>query len=334
MSGSVNSDVVNSYTITYSATDAAGNKASLTRTVNVVDLTAPVITLEGGSEVMHSAATDYVDAGATATDNIDGDVDLTTTGSVDSTTVGSYTLTYTATDAAGNKSTTTRTVKVVDDVAPEIVLNGVSPFAHKAGDAYSDLSIIATDNIDETSDIVITTSGEVDSSKVASYTITYTATDSAGNQSSTTRIVNVVDLTPPVITLNGEAEITLSNGAAYVEEEATATDNIDPEVTVTISGDVLTAAGTYTVTYTATDKAENTTTETRTVTVAADIAPEGFVIAAKENVFLNTGIESEELTVDGVNTEITVSITGGEYAIDDEGYTSVAGTITVGKKLK
>jgi hypothetical protein len=44
ISGTVNADVVGTYTITYSAADASGNNATATRTVNVVDTTPPVIT--------------------------------------------------------------------------------------------------------------------------------------------------------------------------------------------------------------------------------------------------------------------------------------------------
>jgi hypothetical protein len=219
-------------------------------------------------------------------------------------------------------------------VAPEIVLNGVSPLAHKAGDAYSDLGVVVTDNFDELSDITLVTSAAVEVTEVASYNVTYTATDRAGNTSSLTRIVNVVDLTLPVITLNGALEISLSHSALYVEESATATDNIDEEVTVTISGDVLINVGTYTITYTATDEAGNTATATRTVIIEEDSVPESFTLTEKTEVFLAAGIESEAFTVTGINTPIAVSIVDGEYSIDEEPYTADAGTITDGQNIK
>ena len=65
------------------------------------DLSPPVITLSGEATVTLEAGTTYVDAGATATDNIDDSVSVTTSGSVDTDTPGTYTLTYTATDAVG-----------------------------------------------------------------------------------------------------------------------------------------------------------------------------------------------------------------------------------------
>lgn len=77
------------------------------------DTVAPVITLTGEAEVNVLVNGTYTDAGATATDNVDGTISVVTTGNVDTMTVGSYTLTYTATDYAGNVATLTRTVTVV-----------------------------------------------------------------------------------------------------------------------------------------------------------------------------------------------------------------------------
>ena len=54
----------------------------------------------------------YEDAVATATDTVDGVVEVVTTGSVDTSAAATYTLTYTATDSSGNIAITTREVSV------------------------------------------------------------------------------------------------------------------------------------------------------------------------------------------------------------------------------
>ena len=59
-SGTVDASTVGSYTITYSAKDGT-NTATGTRTVNVVDTKAPVITLNGQSSVIHEAGDEYMD---------------------------------------------------------------------------------------------------------------------------------------------------------------------------------------------------------------------------------------------------------------------------------
>ena len=72
-SGTVDASTVGTYILTYDYTDAAGNAAvQVSRTVNVVDTTIPVITLTGEATVTHEGATAYTDAGAGWTDTVDG----------------------------------------------------------------------------------------------------------------------------------------------------------------------------------------------------------------------------------------------------------------------
>jgi autotransporter-associated beta strand protein len=115
--GSVNTSVPGSYTITFNATDAAGNVAdTVTRTVVVgaaPDTTKPVIALIGSSTVNVDYGASYADLGATVTDNKDATRSINGVGSVNTLVPGSYTITFNATDAAGNVAdTVTRTVVV------------------------------------------------------------------------------------------------------------------------------------------------------------------------------------------------------------------------------
>jgi hypothetical protein len=77
-----------------------------------IDITAPVISLNGASTITQTTGQTFTDPGATATDNVDDSVSVTTTGSVNTAAAGTYTLTYSATDAAGNTSSVTRTVVI------------------------------------------------------------------------------------------------------------------------------------------------------------------------------------------------------------------------------
>jgi hypothetical protein len=63
-----------------------------------------VITLLGESEVSLELGSTYTDAGATAVDNIDGDItsNIAVVSTVDVNTVGTYTVTFNVSDAAGN----------------------------------------------------------------------------------------------------------------------------------------------------------------------------------------------------------------------------------------
>ena len=232
------------------------------------DTVFPVITINGDNPATVELGGTYVDAGATS----DGGETVSTSGSVDTNTVGTYTITYTATDAAGNTSTATRTVDVVDTTAPVITITGDNPATVELGEAYTDAGATATD-LDTVS---VTVSGTVDVGVVGSYTKTYTATDASGNTATATRTVNVVDTTAPVVTVTGDNPATVELGATYTDAGATATDASDPNLTDSLvtTGTVDTnTVGTYTITYTSTDASGNAGTATRTVNVVDTTAP-------------------------------------------------------------
>lgn len=103
------------HTFTVTATDAAGNTGSDSRTFTV-DTQGPVISLNGNNpDSVEVGSGPYSDAGATTDDGSTVNV----TGSVDTTTVGDYELHYNATDGQGNAATEViRVVHVTDHPAP------------------------------------------------------------------------------------------------------------------------------------------------------------------------------------------------------------------------
>ena len=78
------------------------------------DRIAPELTLTGQAEINIPSGTVFVDEGAIAIDDIDGDLTdaIVVTGSVNTAVVGSYQITYTVTDRASNTSQVSRTVTV------------------------------------------------------------------------------------------------------------------------------------------------------------------------------------------------------------------------------
>ncbi len=109
----------------------------------------------------------------------------------------------------------------------------------------------------------------VDVSKVGNYTVTYTVTDSAGNDASLARNVTVVDTTSPTITLTGDSTISLEINSDFSDPGAIATDTHDGDLNVSIADGGLdtTTEGSYILTYTATDTAGNAASVKRTVNV-------------------------------------------------------------------
>ncbi|MDY0278618.1 MAG: DUF5011 domain-containing protein [Acholeplasma sp.] len=84
----------------------------------------------------------------------------------------------------------TRIVIVIDETSPVLSLNpGVDTI--KVGQTWIDSGVEVSDNGED--DYTITLSGSVNTAVAGSYTITYSATDSSGNTSVLTRIVNVIE---------------------------------------------------------------------------------------------------------------------------------------------
>ncbi len=109
-----------------------------------VDSTKPVITLNGNRRITIKQGEDFVDPGAIATDDRDGEVAVTVSGEVDTSTPGRYVLTYTAVDSAGNKATKKRivTVEAIEEDTPQDTTN----------EEPTEVPDTATDTPDENSD--------------------------------------------------------------------------------------------------------------------------------------------------------------------------------------
>ena len=272
--GGLDTSVVGVYTLTYNITDSSSNVAvEVTRTVNVVDTEAPVIVLDGNDHLYVSLGNTFTDPSFTITDNYytDGFV-LNKVGTVTDA-VGDYTLTYTYTDTSNNESNIISiTVTVIDQVLPYIDLQGDSELFIEYPAEYTELgaSIIFTYGKYD-----MTLSGSVTNGTLGDYQLDYSYNDGTTDYLAT-RIVHLEDTTPPVITLNGDSEITLEVFSTYTELSAVITDNYDTALGIIIDSTSIdmNTIGVYTVTYNITDTNSNVAIEvTRTVNVVDTEGP-------------------------------------------------------------
>jgi len=270
VAGAVPTGQTGSFVITYSVQDLAGNSASVQRTVNVVDNLAPVLALIGADPLLVPCTTTFIDPGATALDTCDGAVGAVATGAVNTAVPGGYTRTYTATDAAGNSASITRTVQVVDLVAPVITRIGPASISVACGGVLNDPGATALDACAGNVTAGISVSGAVDVATPGSYTRTYTAVDPSGNSVSVNREFVVTDTQAPAITLVGANPLTVACGESFGDPGASALDACDGVLTLQIAatGAVNTAQpGSYLRTYSVADVAGNVAQVTRVVNV-------------------------------------------------------------------
>lgn len=82
------------------------------------DTVDPIVSLVGDETIYLTQGDEYVEQGASATDDVDGTLDVTIAGSVDTNVPNTYIITYTAEDIAGNMGTATRDVVVSRLIVP------------------------------------------------------------------------------------------------------------------------------------------------------------------------------------------------------------------------
>ncbi|HNR32715.1 MAG TPA: endo-1,4-beta-xylanase [Candidatus Hydrogenedentes bacterium] len=122
------------YDVRAVATDTQGNSGvDDTSGELTVDTTAPVIALNGRAVIKLAYGQEFVDPGAKAHDNIDGDITarVTTAGSVDTSVPGTYSITYGVTDNAGNAAKAVK--RTVTVAASRGVLVGIIGDVNKDG---------------------------------------------------------------------------------------------------------------------------------------------------------------------------------------------------------
>ncbi|PCI10248.1 MAG: hypothetical protein COB71_13055, partial [Thiotrichales bacterium] len=301
---------------------------------DTVDTIAPVITLLGANPLDLSMGDTYDDPGATAADNVDGDIttNIAVAGdTVDTATVGTYMVTYDVSDGAGNAALqVTRTVNVsvpvTDNVPPEITLLGANPLNLLVGGSYADPGATALDNVDgDITGNIVVAGTTVNTAVEGTYLVTYDVSDAAGNaalQVTRTVSVSVNDVAPPEITLLGENPLNLMVGATYTDPGATALDNVDGDITsnIVVAGDTVNTAveGTYLVTYNVSDAAENAAPQfTRTVNVDGTLPVITLLGAAPLDLSVgDTYTDPGATASDDIDGDITSSIVVAGATVD------------------
>jgi Ca2+-binding RTX toxin-like protein len=258
--------------VTWTAIDAAGNIATATQKISVIDTTPPSIQ---APETVQIEATSQLNniaelGEATASDFIG--IDSITNDAPDVFPVGETVVTWTATDLAGLSSTDTQIVTVVDTTPPKISV----PKMITVEATSEDQNIIELEGI-YADDLVGVTSITNDAPDVFPFgltTITWVASDEAGNIATGSQQISVVDTTAPSIISPSDIE----------QEASSAQNNLvnlgKPQTTDLVSVASITndapdafPLGQTIVTWTVTDSSGNTASATQSVSIIDTTPP-------------------------------------------------------------
>jgi peptidoglycan/xylan/chitin deacetylase (PgdA/CDA1 family) len=190
------------------------------------------------------------------------DVDVIIEGFVDTSKLGTYTIKYSI-DYNGRKVVKHKNIKVIDNEAPEIILEGGDTYYLCLNKEYEEVGYKANDNYD--GDLTDKVEVKIDGKKVY-----YTVSDSSNNKTTKVRIIKTGDNTPPDIKITGgDSEVVYIN-KPYKEKGAVAIDNCDGDITsqLEIKNDInIHEKGSYFVTYRVTDSSGNMTEKSKSVVV-------------------------------------------------------------------
>lgn len=260
-------------TVTWSATDAAGNAATAEQLVTVSDTKPPSFRAPDDVIAEATGVLTRLDLGAVvARDLVDGEITATNDSPPDGFPLGSTVVTWRATDLSGNTREARQQIEIVDTTAPR--LTPPDDISVEAGGEFTPVDIgnaTATDIFD-----VTVSNNAPDAFPVGITIVVWTAEDASGNVVTREQKILVRDTTPPSLTIPDDV-VTEANGVMSRVNLgfASAVDLVDGSVRVTndapADGYPL---GVTMVTWSAADSRGNTVTAVQSVTVHDTTAPE------------------------------------------------------------
>ena len=275
------------YSLIYTVTDSSGNIDTKTVSFTVLQSMTPIDlnppTILNAKNVYYAYGSNLPDylGGLSAFDLEDGYITENITyddSEVNLNVIGSYPLTYAVEDEARNSFSITVTLFVYDPVYP--VLSGLDTLYYMIGSELPDflIGVTATDNYDGDLTEEITINDDAFNPLVeGTYEISYTVSDSSGNEITLTREVIVTDDPLPEINGTSDFEILVFSDAPNYLLNITASDEIDGDLTSNIVYDDsnvnLNEVGSYPLIYSVTDLSNQMVTVTVYVHVIDNLAP-------------------------------------------------------------
>lgn len=179
-------DKIGSYEVKYS-TDYLKRKLSVTRKVNIVDTEKPKLELKGEKTAIVCPNQKYKEEGYNAYDNYDKDLTdkVKTTNEEDK-------IIYEVSDSSKNITKLERNIKYEDKTVPVLTLNGNQDKTLYLNQTYNEEGATAIDNCEGDISKSIKIEGNVNTSVLGTYKVTYSVKDSHNNEVKIERNIRVV----------------------------------------------------------------------------------------------------------------------------------------------
>lgn len=210
------------WVIDYKVIDRSNNSRLQSTTINVVDTTPPVISSSNVINVIEYD--DYRLYDYLKLINADDNHKISTLTyqlpygkSLESKPLGNYTVSFNAQDPSGNKSSFNRQIVIVDTVPPTFDLRNQTitvNYDERRTFNYASNAVNINDNYD-TKRVRFEFSTAYDYENPGSHPFTLTAIDVAGNSTSRTMSVNIVDRTPPFVRVVATTTINVNNLSSF-----------------------------------------------------------------------------------------------------------------------
>ncbi len=288
-----------SATVTFTATDTCGNTTTSSGTFTIEDTTDPsisknasdlIVECDGSGNTTQLNAWLEANGGAIASDVCSG---VTWSNNYSSLSylcgaTGATIVTFTATDACGNTTTSSGTFAIEDTTDPSISTNASDLtvecdgsgnttqlnawLASNGGAIASDVcsGVTWSNNYTSLSDLCGATGSAI---------VTFTATDTCGNTTTSSGTFTIEDTTDPVFTSELPQNISVSCDAIPVPQELTGVDSCSNQITITTNDNIVEngsfCTGQFTIlrTWTISDSCGNNQSYTQTISVYDNTPP-------------------------------------------------------------
>lgn len=300
------------HTVTWTFTDAGGNQTTATQKVIIADTIAPVTpTLADVKAQCELTSLTTM----TTTDACSGLVQGTHNATLPISGVGSYNVTWTFTDATGNKTTAIQKVVIVDTIVPK---KPILPAVKAQCEVTSLFAMAASDGCAGT--VIGTHNAQLPFTSPGTYNVTWTFRDPSGNVNTAIQKVIIADTIAP---RPNEADLSVLTYSCNAPESLPipgATDNCGGWKVV-LSKDLPASIqpGTYEVRWTFTDSAQNSVTRSQLITFSPlntqlTVEGNGVTVAEQEATYQWINCNDQQ-KIDGA-TQRTYTITkDGNYAV-------------------